>query len=125
MSGVTNQAYEHHYKTWTEAAGLPETSARLESLPPDIEFPDDFPEPIRYDASRKRLVYRGFMTSVSYRFLHGLSPDSDYITALDYLFQASSYTLERPSRLATMMPWLLGASLVLVGMVFAWMRFHR
>ena len=37
---------EHHYKSWAEAAGLPETSARLTRLPPGLNFPDDFPEPI-------------------------------------------------------------------------------
>ncbi len=123
MSGVTTPTYCHHYKTWAEAAGQPEITARLQSLPPEITFFDEFPEPIRFDPERQRLVYRGFMTSASYRFLHSLSHDSDYITALDYLFQASSYSLNRPRPVAKVWAWLVGASLVLGATVFAWTRF--
>jgi hypothetical protein len=122
MNGVTTPPSSHYYKTWTEAAGLPEITAALDRLPPGLDFPDDFPEPIRFDPVRRLLVYRGFMTSVSYRFLHGLSPDSEYIVALDDLFQASSYTLEKRSNLARVWPWLVGASMALGGMVFAWTR---
>lgn len=121
MSGVVAHT-QHHYKTWTEAAGQPEISAQLERLPEDLEFTEDFPEPIRFDPKRQRLVYRGFMTSVSYRFLHALSPDSEYSEAIDYLFQASSYAMEPRSGIARAWPWLLGASLLAAGTFLIWMR---
>jgi len=112
--------HTHHYKTWGEAAGQPETSARLARLPEGLSFPDDFPEPIRYDAQRQRLVYRGFMASASYRFLHELSGDSDYVTALDVLFEASAYTLDGPSLAGRVWKLLLGVGGVAAAVVGAW-----
>jgi hypothetical protein len=82
--------HAHRNKTWSEAAGLPETSVRLARLPQNLIFPDDFPEPIQFDVRRKQLVYRGFMSSRSYAFLRECSPDLDYLRALDYLFQDSA-----------------------------------
>jgi hypothetical protein len=99
----------HRHKTWGEASGLPETCARLDRLPEGLTFPDDFPEPIRFDPARKRLVYRGFMSSASYRFLHALSMQSTYVTALDELYLASAYVLARQKRRLRVWPWLLGA----------------
>src|SRR6185437_1701315 len=78
----------HHNKTWEEAAGTPETFVALPRLPQGLTFTENFPEPIRHDAERKRLIYRGFMCSASYTFLHGLSTDPAYVAALDALFQA-------------------------------------
>jgi len=115
---------EHHYKSWAEAAGLPETSARLTRLPPGLNFPDDFPEPIHFDAARKRLIYRGFMASASYRFLHALSADPDYITALDQLYQGSSYALKPRPGIQRGWLWLIlvAGLLALVAVVWAWSR---
>ena len=79
--------HTHRHVTWANAAGLPEVSARLDRLPNGIPFSDNFPEPIRFDPTRKRLLYRGFMSSVSYRYLHGLSTDPAYVSALDLLFR--------------------------------------
>ena len=44
-------------KTWLDARGLPEAAANLPALPNDLQFPDDFPEPICFDAARKLLLY--------------------------------------------------------------------
>ena len=98
-------------KTWSQAAGLPETAARLEALPPGLDFPADFPEPIRYDAARRLLVYRGFMASASYQFLRGRSADLAYLAALDVLFRDSAYALS-PRRRGCLVVWLclLGAA---------------
>ncbi len=62
------------------------------------------------------------MSSVSYRFLHGLSDDGDFIKSLDQLFQASSYSQEKGWGLA-LWPWLLGAAILLTGLSVAWLRF--
>jgi hypothetical protein len=115
---------EHCYKTWAEAAGLPETSARLNRLPQGLTFPDDFPEPIHFDAASKRLFYRGFMANASYCFLHALSADSGYVAALDQLYQASSYVLKPRSGFRRAWLWLaLGATLLVAGALL-WVRFH-
>jgi hypothetical protein len=122
MGEVAIQTSDNAHKTWAQAAGLPETSTRLERLPEGMNFPDDFPEPIRFDPARKRLTYRGFMTSLSYRFLHTLSTDGAYIAALDELFEESAYALDRRSGLAAIWPWLVGASALLGTLALVWIR---
>jgi hypothetical protein len=112
MSGVATTPTSHRYKTWAEAAGLPETGARLERLPAGVHIPDDFPEPIRYDPARKLLVYRGFMSSTSYRFLHGLSGDRAYVEALDGLFMGTAYAGTGGTRV---WPWVLVGAASLAG----------
>src|SRR5690349_1073273 len=112
MSGVATDNSTHRYKTWAEAAGLPETAARLERLPAGVRLPDDFPEPIRFDPARKLLIYRGFMSSTSYRFLHGLSADLAFMDALDRLFMSSAYACAGGRRL---WPWLLVGAASVVG----------
>jgi hypothetical protein len=77
------------HKTWDAAKGERETSARLDALPPELDFDDDFPEPIRYDAARGLLVYRGFMSYGSFRYLIQLHSDPGYARALDELFRCS------------------------------------
>jgi hypothetical protein len=113
----------HRNKTWSEAANLPETAARLENLPAGLEFCDDFPEPIRFDAAKRRLVYRGFMCSVSFRYLQALTNDAGYQAALERLFQATSDTLKRNKRKrrGRMWPWLVGAGSLIGAVVVAWL----
>jgi hypothetical protein len=102
--------HAHRHKTWGEAAGLPEISTRLDRLPEGLEFPDDFPEPLRYEPHRKRLVYRGFMSSASYSFLRGRNADRAFLVAVDELFQASAYTVPANSSVKRILPWLVSAS---------------
>jgi hypothetical protein len=96
----------HRYRTWAEAAGLPELSARLDRLPAGLSLPEGLPEPIRFDPQRKRLVYRGFMSSASYRYLHGLSADPTWLEALDAIFHTSADALPAPGR-GRLWSWLL------------------
>jgi len=103
-------------KTWQQAAGLHETAARLEHLPAGLAFPEDFPEPIVYDADWKLLLYRGFMYHGSYLFLRELSTDPAYIAALDVLYQESSC----PRRSWRARLWLLAALIGLGAMGAAW-----
>ena len=119
MSGAAADTSTHRYKTWAEAAGLPETAAKLERLPPGVHLRDDFPEPLRFDPARKLLMYRGFMSSTSYRFLHGLSADLAFLDALDRLFMGSAYTGTGRARV---WPWVLAGTASLVGSLgLAWM----
>jgi hypothetical protein len=110
----------HRHKTWGEAAGLPETAARLDRLPEGLEFPEDFPEPIRYQPQRRCLVYRGFMSSASYAFLRGRSTDRPYLVAVDELFQASAFTVPTGSSVKRVLPWLISASCLGAATAVAW-----
>jgi hypothetical protein len=112
--------HAHRYKTWAEATGLPATSTRMEKLPEGMDFPEDFPEPIRFDPAHKRLVYRGFMSSASYRFLHGLSADRAYADAVDALFQSSSFALDGPRQGRRVWVWLLAAAGLGAAAAVAW-----
>jgi hypothetical protein len=125
MKGTANEdraMSAHRHKTWTEAANLPATAARLERLPAGLEFPDDFPEPIRFDAAKRRLVYRGFMCSVSYRYLQALTNDAGYQDALEQLFQATSDTLKSNRRRPRLRLWplLVGAGSLVGATAVAW-----
>ena len=103
-------------KTWQQAAGLHETASRLDHLPPGLAFPEDFPEPITYDADWKLLLYRGFMYHGSYLFLRQLSSDPAFIAALDVLYQESSC----PRRSWRGRPWLLAVLMGLGALAAAW-----
>jgi hypothetical protein len=86
------------HKSWDQAQGDRETSARLAALPSSLQFDDDFPEPIRYDPARRMLIYRGFMSYGSFQYLQQLHSDSDYARALDELFRCSSGVVNPPKR---------------------------
>ena len=111
------------YKTWPEAAGQRETAAKLERLPPGLDFPEGFPEPIAYDALRQLLVYRGLMTHDSYSYLRLLSIDPAYLAALDHLRETTCRLHAQPA-----LPpfsrrrwrWLLVAVLLLLSLVAWW-----
>jgi hypothetical protein len=107
--------YEHHYKTWSEAAGLPEVSVPLAQLPAGLEIPEDFPEPISFDPQRKRLVYRGFMCAASFQFLQRLNPDWPYRDALYRLFMASANVLDRPRAGRRSLRWAVAAGSMIAG----------
>ena len=115
---------DHHHKTWSEATGLPEVFARLDKLPTGRDFPDGFPEPIRFDPARKRHVYRGLMPNISYTFLHRLSQDIGYITALDELYVASSAAIVRARGTQRSLPWLFVVSCLIALAVITWVMFH-
>jgi hypothetical protein len=116
--------HAHRYKTWDEAAGLPATAARLDRLPAGVDFADTFPEPIRYDPVHKRLVYRGFMSSVSYRYLRELSGETAYLDALDVIFQATSDLVRRPKHRPHLWPWLVGAAGLGAALAGSWSFWH-
>ena len=77
-------------KTWQQAVQEREVTAPLAALPKGVSFGDDFPEPIQYDAVRRVLRFRGFMSNTSFQELQHLSNDLDYMRALEQLFTASA-----------------------------------
>jgi len=85
-------------QAWQSAAGQKETAARLRRLPPGLKLGDELDEPIYFDAARQFLLYRGFMFHASYTFLHKLSGDPEYQTAIDQLFVGSAEDPGRRSR---------------------------
>ncbi|MGA2501717.1 MAG: hypothetical protein ABSH20_28590 [Tepidisphaeraceae bacterium] len=83
--------------TWAAAAGQPETSVELASLPEGVSFPADFPEPIFHDAGRRLLSYRGFMSASSYRFFKSLSSELSFTRAIDDLYVETTTATQPPS----------------------------
>jgi hypothetical protein len=101
-------------KTWADAAGQREVSARLDHLPEGLAFGEDFPEPIRFDPASKQLVYRGFMSYGSFHYLWQFHSDPAYGRALDELFTLSSGPREtRRSR------WPLAAFIAVAAVIAA------
>ena len=62
-------------RTWDARAGMREAESPLAQLDPSIHFDGEYPEPIRYDAERKVLRYRGPMSHASFVVLRALSDD--------------------------------------------------
>ena len=89
-------------RTWEACAGLHESQAPLARLDSKVVFGNDYPLPIHYDAERKLLQYRGFMSHATYVKLAALCDERDYQTALERLFVATSPTVIAP---AWQLPW--------------------
>jgi hypothetical protein len=106
-------------KTWLEAAGEREVSAPMDRLPATIQFPADFPEPIRYDATRKLLQYRGFMPHYSFVELQKMSNELDYLTSLERIFADSAHPTDTHSSWSV---WMIAIPMTIVAaMVAAWL----
>ncbi len=104
-------------RTWSDAEGQRESAVPLEILPAGVCFAEDFPEPIRFDAARKQLLYRGFMSYSSFCYLQQLHSDASYAKALDRLFQASTRTPEERSLKRTSGWWLTVLAAAALGIV--------
>jgi len=89
-SSVQAKSLPFRHKTWFQAEGEREVAVQLESLPAGLCFPEDFPEPLRYDADKRQLAYRGFMSHGSFCYLQQLHSDPRYAQALDDLYTSSS-----------------------------------
>lgn len=63
-----------------------EHAVRLDKLPEDLTFPEKLADHIRYDPTRRRLVFRGFMCKAEYDRLTQLNSDVEYRRAIDELF---------------------------------------
>jgi hypothetical protein len=97
-----------------------ESEIPLSNLDASIQFEGDYCEPIRYDAARRMLRYRGTMSHASFVHLQALSRDRLYQRALEQLFVASAMPPE-PSMQAG--KWLAIGGLstaVVVGVAGAW-----
>ena len=111
--GQPAEAYRN--KTWTDSEGQKETSVRLDRLPPNLNFPESFPEPITYDSGRKLLKYRGLMFSGSYAYLRKLSTDPVYLAALDQLFIGTATTVSHSGRWFLMVAAVAAVALAVFG----------
>jgi hypothetical protein len=92
-----------------------ETAVTLDHLPPGLDFPADYPEPIRFDPDHHRLVYLGVMLNASYTHLRRLSHDPAYLAAVDDLYVLSAL----PVRSAGGWGWWLLLALALAGVALA------
>jgi hypothetical protein len=109
-------------RTWEQCAGLRESQSPLAALDTSVRFGDDFPEPIRYDAARGVLLYRGPMSHASFCFLRGLCDERNYHLSLERLFVATALPPARP------VPWRFwagAAAAAIVVLSLAWLGLSR
>lgn len=59
----------------------------FDGLPSGFSIPADLADRFAYDESRRRLVFRGFMSKADFDRLTGLAEDWSYRRAVDELFQ--------------------------------------
>lgn len=108
--------------TWEKAAGQREIFVPLHHFPPQLKFDDQFPEPIRYDAAKERLCYRGLMYHGSYSYLRNQCTDANYLIAIDQLYQLSS----TPPKQRHLAAWAsaISAGIAIAALVSAWRLTH-
>ncbi len=84
-------------------------SVRLDLLPDDLTFPPELLDRVAYDASRKLLSFRGFMSKADFDRLCQLSENWSYRRSLEELFRLCSLEPENPpaNRLAAVFARLL------------------
>lgn len=100
-----------------------ENSVRLDRLPDGLRFPEDLKDRISYDASRQQLVFRGFMSKVTFDRLERLSADLDYQRGIEALFIHSS-DHERPdsnNRNVAVMILVVVLAIALCAMLLGWL----
>lgn len=114
----------HHYKTWEEAAGLPEIATPLWREPQGVDLSGPLPEPLRFDPQRRRLLYRGFMASSSYHYLRSLSTDAAYLAALDELYQGTADAVSDRRVAAWVWAWLMAAVSLVGSIILLWKLRH-
>jgi hypothetical protein len=59
----------------------------VSALPPNVRFPADLAEKIRFDPATHRLIFRGFMSKAEFDRLSRLSDDWSYRRPLEDLFR--------------------------------------
>lgn len=108
--------------TWDRAAGQREISVSLHHFPAQLKFDDSFPEPIRYDAAKERLCYRGLMYHGSYSYLRGQSTEANYLIAIDQLYSLSS----TPPKKHHYVAWAsaISAGVAIAALASAWRLTH-
>ena len=125
MSSVapSDSAIAASNRTWDACAGQQEVQAPLARLDSEVVFDSDYSLPIRYDAERRVLRYRGFMSHATYVRLAALSDDREYQTALERLFVATSPSAITP---AWQVPWkgLAAGVMALVLLAAGWYQWN-
>ncbi len=96
-----------------------ESTVRLQTLPPGLEFPVALRDRLSFDPVRNRLMFRGFMTKADYDHLRALSGEVAYLRALDQLFRNSSYE-RRVVSISAMAWWSLLVGGCLAGGTVLW-----
>ena len=71
---------------------------KLDRLPPDLEFPSELTNRIRYDSQRKAIVFHGPMNKATYDTLLKLSENGEYRRAIEKLFCQATYAVETSNR---------------------------
>lgn len=102
-------------------------SVPLERLPDGLVFPEELAQRIRYDATRRRLEFDGYMSKVEFDKLLRLHNDLEYQKALERLFQICVFenTPARPKRWVAVGATLAAVLVALVSSLFALLLMHR
>jgi hypothetical protein len=101
-----------------------EHSVRLDKLPDGLRFPEDLHDRITYDASRRQLVFQGFMFKATCDRLMQLSHDLEYQRAVQELFAHSTEPEHHGVDDRKAMGRILIAALIisaLVGLLVGWL----
>ena len=97
-----------------------EYSAKLERLPAEVSINDRLSERFRYDAERKQLIYRGFMTKCAYDEISALSDNLDYHRAVEQLFVMTSAEVAPPKKGLGSGVVAATAAAIVVAVALAW-----
>jgi hypothetical protein len=104
-----------------------EYSVELLSLPDGVAFPGRLEDRVRFDPTRRRLIFQGFMTKCAYDELATLTDDAAYHRALEQLFVATSAAVSAgpPQRRvpAAILTAALGTAVVVGSLLWAATRF--
>ncbi|WP_435017430.1 hypothetical protein TA3x_005036 [Tundrisphaera sp. TA3] len=74
---------------------------------PGLSVPPDMGDRFAYDADRRALRFRGFMSKADFDRLSRLSEDWSYRRALESLFRDCTVEDGRPGRMASLLSWLV------------------
>ncbi|MBI3467367.1 MAG: hypothetical protein HY000_30530 [Planctomycetes bacterium] len=111
-------------RPYFEPQGTPrEARAYLERLPEGLEFPTDLRARISFDADRRDLVFRGFMSDADYSSLQRLSNDQQYRRALNQLYQSGGSQAVGDSPVTPVPVWLwalVAACFVAAGLMWCY-----
>jgi len=75
-----------------------EYSVKLAQLPAEVSISGRLGERFRYDAERRELIYRGFMTKCAYDEISALSDNLEYHRAVEHLFVLTSAEVAPPRK---------------------------
>jgi hypothetical protein len=97
-----------------------EYSVKLAQLPAEVSISARLAERFRFDAERRQLFYRGFMTKCAYDEISALSDNLDYHRAVEELFVLTSAEVTPPQRSFSPGIWAAATAAAVVIAALVW-----